>query len=78
MAKVGIKMKIIISLGEVVTPNIGLTVQAFVSLITEKTAKDVKEVQNQVVTLLGNTKSVVDDFKLGRLKEEAFTGKYQC
>ena len=63
----------IISLGEIVTPNIMKTLQAFTLLIAQKKSADSKQIGLIIGNVLKQNLDRIDQFKLGSLNESKFT-----
>src|SRR3990167_1090980 len=70
------KQKKIISLGEIVTPDIMKTIQAFTNLIvSKKQASNPLEIAKSIGIVLQQSMKLIDDFKRGTLNETDFTEK---
>lgn len=68
----------IISLGEIVTPHVMKTIQAFIALIAEKKkvanlAINLQEIGQSIGGVLERNKHLINNFKLGKLDEKDFT-----
>jgi len=62
----------IISLGEVITPNVMKTIQAFTDLIEKKRGTQL-ETNNSISTVIQQNMHLINNFKLGTLDEKEFT-----
>jgi|SRR5579883_1023398 len=64
----------IISLGEVVTPDVMKTIQAFTALIAgKKQAANPLEISKSIGLVLQQNMKLLNDFKIGKLNEKDFT-----